>query len=133
MGIFIGWLLCMLSLLYAVQGTLVFSPALAGLYFFYTASLERKQETSYFATSLIARRQHIQNQDCLEIIDLAAGEKMPLHRLLSRMHRGKIYRIHVLSDDGMVEEGIISEEELWNGLMRDNGHTLMDIIKTRQP
>ena len=131
-GYFIGTLLFLLAFLYACQGILVFAPAFAGLYMIYAASMEQKLGATYFATSLIERRQRLHDMECREIIDLAAGKNMPLSRILSMMHRNKIYRIHLVSDDGMDDESVVSETELWKAIMQETCITLGDVLKNRQ-
>lgn len=132
LGFFLGFSLCLLSVFSAFQGHLLLAPAFAGCYLLYAASLEGNQGFARYASSLISLRQRMDDRECIEMEHLAVGEKMPLSRLMLEISQGKIHRIHVLTDDGMQEKGIILDADLWDALMEGKSKTAGDLIKKRQ-
>ena len=112
-----GGLLCLLSLAFALQGQIALSPAFAGLYLMYAASLENRRLVSGYMSSLIARRQRLEHHEILPVEAVAAAGDMPAGRLLNGLSPGKYHLILILSRDGMRREGVIDEQALCDAVL----------------
>lgn len=117
-GSVLGALLCLLSIFLAFQGQINFSPAFAGMYLLYAASLESRQGTARYVTALISRRQRLDQRDILPMEMLAAGESTPVRAVLGRMSAGKYHLLVVLSEDGLSPLGVLDENEYCAALLR---------------
>ena len=124
----IGLLLCCLTLIFALQGKLVFAPAFAGLYLLYAAAVEGRHGTAKYITSLIARRQKLERQMVLPVETVAAGAEMPVRSLLGRLTPGKYHMIHVLSPDGMTRMGVIEEKTFCEAILSRHDESLGSIL-----
>ena len=128
----VGLALCGLTLIYALQGKIVFAPAFAGLYLIYAAAMEGKHGTAKYVTSLIARRQKLERQMVLPVETVAAGAAMPVRSLLCRLTPGKYHMIHVLSQDGMTSLGVIEEKAFCEAVLSRHDASLGSILKERK-
>lgn len=109
-GYGLGALLCGISLYFAFQGLLILSPAFAGLYLIYAATLEGRQGAARYITALIARRQRLERQETLPVELIAVGAETSGRALLRRLSPGKYHVIYVLSQDGMQRLGTLEEK-----------------------
>ena len=124
----IGLLLCGLTMVFALQGKLVFAPAFAGLYLLYAAAVEGRHGAVKYVTSLIARRQKLERQMVLPVETVAAGAEMPVRSLLGRLTPGKYHMIHVLSPDGMTRLGVIEEKAFCEAVLSRHEESLGSIL-----
>lgn len=125
----LGFLLCGVTGYFALRGQLVLSPAFAGLYLIYAASIENRQATASYVTALIARRQRLEQRDIVSLEAFAAGEKMPVLSLLKHLSPGKYHIVFVLSQDGMERKGVLEEKEICDAILNRKNMVLGEIIK----
>ena len=104
---------------------IILSPAFAGLYILYAATLTGKNSTVCYVTALIARRNKLDHHNTLPVEWLAASESMPLQRIISQMKPGKYHMLSVLSNDGMEQIGILNEQEICDNLLSDRNNLLL--------
>ena len=126
----VGLSLCMVTLYFACQGKMILSPAFAGLYLAYAASVEEKQTAGQYITALIARRQRLDRGQILPVEALAAGADTPVFSLLRRMNPHKYHIIYVLSADGMRRVGMLEESAFCEAILTEKASVLGDIIQT---
>ena len=134
----VGMLLCALSIAFAVQGSIQLSPAFAGLYLAYAASIEGRNQTGRYVTAMISRRQRLEKRDVLPVQAVAAGADTAALSLLRLLSPGKYHIVYVLSPDGMALEGMLEEKALCEAILSPDHPTLKEAMrleaqkKTRQ-
>ena len=129
-----GLALCALTLIFALRGKIVLSPAFAGLYLIYAAAMEGRHGTARYVTSLIARRQKLERQAVLPVETVAAGTGIPVRSLLCKLTPGKYHMIHVLSPDGMTSLGVIEEKAFCEAVLSRHDASLGSILmQTKTP
>ncbi|MBE5786233.1 MAG: hypothetical protein E7324_01700 [Clostridiales bacterium] len=116
-GGILGIFLISLSIHWAFQGRMVFTPAFAGAYIIYAAAIEQKSSAARYITGLIGRRQRLSGEDVLKVCHIAVAASTPLTRLLPHLQRRRYHRIVVLSPDGMTPLGMLEENEIVEGLL----------------
>ena len=125
----VGLLLCALTVFFAVQGVLQLSPAFAGLYLAYAASIEGRQQTSRYITAMIARRQRLEKRDILPVEAIAASADASVLSLLRHLSPGKYHIVYALSPDGMTLEGTLEEKALCEALLSPDHPALREAIQ----
>lgn len=130
LGAAAGMLLCLLTLVFAVKGQLVLAPLFAGVYLFYAASQENRQEPIRYATALIARRQKLDADQALPVQILAAGESAQAKKMLKSLSPGKYHIILVLSRDGTKTLGFLDESVYCDSILGNQNQTLGQIYQS---
>ena len=128
----IGIFLCGCTFFFAFQGQMILAPAFAGLYLLYAAVLEKRQGTAKYVTSLIARRQKLENHETLPVEWLAVSADAAAGNVLRRLSPGKYHVIYVLSEDGMKKEGILDEQDFCEALLDSGNLPLRAILRKKE-
>lgn len=121
--------LCFASLQSAIHGELNFAPAFAGLYLLYAACMDRQKIPAHYISSLISRRQLLQNGSPLPVSFLAAGAGMTSGQLLGCLTGQQYHIIYVLSEDGLKILGEIDENTFCNSILCEENIPLADLMK----
>ena len=127
LGAAAGTALCLATLVFAFRGHLILGPLFAGLYLFYSASVEHRQEPFRYVTSLIDRRQKIDQDDVLPVQLLAAGGSVPAVKILKSLSPGKYHLFLVLSPDGTKPIGFVEESAYCDSILSNKNQTLGEI------
>ena len=112
-------LLCAVSILAAFQGVLLLSPLFAGVYLMYAATVERRENTARYVTSLIGRRQRLEKYQALPVEWVAVGADTPARLILPRLSLNRYHMICVLSRDGMDCLGYLDEKAFCDSVLSD--------------
>lgn len=119
-GYGIGCGLGILSVLLALRGMLNPLPAFAGVYLCYAAAQEAQQSMGHYVTSLIARRQRMEQGRSLSVQAIAVSEKTPLSSILPQLAAGKYHFVCLLSEDGMTCKRVLDEKQLCDKLFQSH-------------
>ena len=130
-GLFVGGRLGLLAFVFAFRGQLVPLPCFAGLYLIYAAAKERRQAGTLYVTSLIARRQKLENGQTLPVEEMAASGMTPLRQVVSAMSPGKYHFVHILSPDGMTVLDTLSEKRFCDALLQNPSGLLCDFVSKK--
>ena len=130
LGAAAGFCLCLITAVFAFQGRLILAPLFAGLYLFYAAGVENRQEPIRYATALIDRRQKISLDQVLPVQIFAAGEAMQAKKLLKNLSPGKYHYLLVLSPDGVQPVGLIDESAYCDAILSGQSQTLGQICQS---
>lgn len=131
-GYVLGIMMLGISVASAFQGEMALTPAFAGLYLIYAGAIERRNAPARYITSLIGRRQRLENAETFPVQWIAAACDMPAERLISCLHPGRQHMILLLSSDGMEIKGILEEKDYCEGIIRSPCATLDSFIKKEQ-
>ena len=129
MGYLVSAMLCALSLYFALQGKIVLSPMLAGLYLFYAAVCEERQAIGRYITSLIGRRRKLEDWQAIKAEILAVSGDMPVSRLPMQLRSGRYHIVQVLSPDSMNRLFELDERDICEMLMDHMNETVGESMK----
>lgn len=128
-GMAAGTALLALSAFFSCRGQLLLAPAFAGLYLLYAAALESKRTGTAYITSLIARRQRMEDGSPIPVEILAAVSNMTLSEVLPFLSGGKYHILTILAPDGVTKLGSMEEKQFCERLLRDASQSLADCIR----
>lgn len=129
LGAAAGCALCGISVYFAIKGQLILAPLFAGLYLFYAAGVENRQEPYRHLTALIGRRQKLDQEQFLPVQFIAAGGETQIKKLLRCLSPGKYHIILVLSPDGAKLLGIVDDSAYYDAVLANESRTLGQICQ----
>ena len=120
--------LCLLSLIFALRGTLSLAPAYAGFFLLYAHEAEKRRPTLSYVSALIARRQRLEREEWLPVELIAVSRGAPFLQVLSAFSPAAYHRILVLQPDGMEEAAQISEKAFLDAVLENPEGRIGDMM-----